>query len=369
MRARAAVVALVIASAVAACSAPAVPHAAPTAAAGGATPSGVATSPSDAATPDPASTPGAAPVVQPLDRLRISSHAGYVTTNGVAHVVPGTFTTVASFDVPASANGQPAAYVLGVRLVVRVPVEHALSVVGWCDTTRASYDHPHPYGLGQVLMSSQNPVPGNTKQETASRLLYGRALVDVPGQGGHCVIRISPRTEGTGASWLEVVDGKASANPLDLVTRGDLPARVLVGEAGFPQGALVAQSPVSAVVTGALVAHGEVELTACYGKGTYGLCKPTSFGASTVWARLVLQHLDDSGTVCATSFGVQRWISVTPFVHHAKLVLAPLRDPGTADCGDRVRTSIQVQHTSGTAMEIEATGNLKQPLTLSWVDR
>ncbi len=131
----------------------------------------------------------------------------------------------------------------------------------------------------------------------------------------------------------------------------------------------MAQSPVSAVVTGALVAHGEVELTACYGKGTYGLCKPTVFSASTVWARLVLQHLDDSGSVCATTYGVRRWISVTPFVHHAKLVLAPLREPGTATCGDRVRTSIQVEHTSGTAMEIEATGNLKQPLTLSWVDR
>ncbi|MFN8148763.1 MAG: hypothetical protein U0R76_15050 [Candidatus Nanopelagicales bacterium] len=328
----------------------------------------------DAATIDPssstASSLGRQPVVVPLARQRIPAQPGYTRdASGTAHVVPATFTTVASFDVPPSPDGADSAYVLGVRLVVSVPVEQALSVVGWCDVRGAADRRPHAYGYGQVLISSQNPVPGDTKQEKASRELYGRALVAVPGDGGHCVVRIGPRTEGTNASMLAVTAGKASAVPLDLITVGELKERVMVGQTGSPQETVVARSDASGPTTGAFVGHGEVELTACYGAGTYGLCRPTTFGASTVWARLVVERLDASGAVCATTYGTKRWITVTPYVHHSKLVLAPVKDPGTDTCGDRLRTAIQVRHTSGTAMEIEASGVQGQPLTLAWLDR
>lgn len=327
----------------------------------------------DAATADSAdlaTAPGREPVVVALERRTIPAQPGYTRdASGTAHVVPAAFTTIASFDVPASPDGVTSAYVLGVRLVVSVPVEQALSVIGWCDVRGAAYRRPHAYGYGQELISSQNPVPGDSKQEKASREVYGRALVAVPGAGGHCVVRIGPRTEGTGASTLAVLAGKASAVPLDLIAVGELQERVMVGQAGSPQETIVARSDTSGPVSGPFVGHGEVELTACYGSGTYGLCRPTTFGASTVWARLVVERLDASGAVCATTYGTKRWITVTPYVHHSKLVLAPVKDPGTVACGDRLRTSIQVRHTSGTAMEIEASGVQGQPLTLTWLDR
>jgi hypothetical protein len=324
------------------------------------------TSPSTSAI---SSSPGDSPIVVRLERRTIASPAGYTKVGGVTHLVPARFTTLTTFSAPPSTRGLPHAYILAVALTVSVPLEHALSVRGWCDAVPTRLGHPHAYASGQVLLSSQNPVPGRTVEEKRTRLVLGRALVEVPPDGGHCTLEIAPRTEGVEGSHLEVVRGAVSLTPVDVVTIGIQTSRLIVGVRGSVRPVPVAVSPLHASGASRLTAHGEIEVTDCYGDSQYGSCPVTSFGSSTVSARLAIERVDAAGAVCRVSYGPARLILVTPYEHHAKLTLAPYVEPAGAACGPRARTWIEVRLVTGNEMEVEASASAGQPLTLAWLDR
>ena len=333
------------------------------------------------ASPDPAgssaspatsrisSSPGGSALTVRLGRRTLVSPPGYTKVGTVAHLVPAPFTALTTFSAPPSARGLPHAYILAVSLTVSVPVEHAFSVRGWCDATATRVGHPHPYASGQVLLSSQNPVPGRTVEQKRTRLVLGRALVEVPPDGGHCTLEISPRTEGVAGSHLDVVRGAVSLTPVAVVTIGIQTSRVIVGAHGSVRRVAVAVSPLHASGSARLTAHGEIEVTDCYGDSQYGSCPVTSFGSSTVTARLAIERVDTSGAVCHVSYGPARPILVTPYEHHAKLTLAPYPEPAGALCGPRARTWIEVHRTAGNEMEVESSASAGQPLTLAWLDR
>jgi hypothetical protein len=325
------------------------------------------TEPSRSAPPTITAAAGSDPLVVRFERHTFISPAGYVRVGTGTHVVPAHYATVTTFTAPGT--GSPAAYILAVQLDVAVPVEHALTIRSWCDSGRLVPGRPHAYASGQVLLSSQNPVPGATKAEAGSRHIYGRALVELPPGGGRCILELAPRTEGVTGSRLDVVRGAASLRPVDVVAIGIQGTRVLVGVHHSTRPVRVAVSAAQASPTGPLTAHGEVEVTDCYGTSMYGTCPVTAFDSSTVSTRLAIGRIDAAGSLCRISFGPARSITVSPYEHHAKLILAPFTEPRVTPCGPRARTWIEVTHVAGNEMQVEAPVSPGQPLTLSWLDR
>jgi len=154
--------------------------------------------------------------------------------------------------------------------------------------------------------------------------------VEVPATGGTCQLQLSPRTEATVGSWMDIVSGTLTVTPVRAVAVGVQSGRVYFGGPGAPATVSVARTPAGTPSPGPFVVHGEVELTVCYGSPGYGLCPPAPNVSSTVEARLVLERLATDGTVCRVVRGVAREVVIDPKVHHRKVVLAPLADPGRA---------------------------------------
>jgi hypothetical protein len=297
---------------------------------------------------------------------RMTSRPGYATSGSGSVHLPAVYSTVVTLHVPAAATPT---YILEVRLQVDVPIRTALSVRGWCHAGRADMAEPHSSGSGQVLITGQNPLPGSRPLDVLSRRIFGRALVEVPATGGTCQLQLSPRTEATVGSWMDIVSGTLTVTPVRAVAVGVQSGRVYFGGPGAPATVSVARTPAGTPSPGPFVVHGEVELTVCYGSPGYGLCPPAPNVSSTVEARLVLERLATDGTVCRVVRGVAREVVIDPKVHHRKVVLAPLADPGRAGCGKRIRAYIEVAHRSGNSMEVEASGLAVPVQTLAWVDQ
>jgi len=297
---------------------------------------------------------------------RLSSRPGYATSASGSVHLPAGYSTVVTLQVPAAATPT---YMLEVRLQVDVPIRTAISVRGWCQAGRADNMEPQPSGSGHVLVTGQNPIPGSSRLEVTSRRIYGRALVELPAAGGTCHLQLSPRTEATVGSWMDIVNGTLTLVPVRVVAVGVQSHRVYLGRPAAPPTVAVARTLASEPGPGKLVVHGEVELTLCYGPSGYGLCPPAPNASSTIQTRLVLEWLTTEGTVCRVLRGANREVVIDPKVHHRKVVLAPLTDVYRAGCGNRVRAHIELLHRSGNPMEVEASGLTVPAQTFTWIDQ
>lgn len=307
----------------------------------------------------PALSPAAAtPSVRvPVVPRRVVADPGFRRTTSGDVLRPARFTTVATLDIPASATSG-GSVVLAAQLGVEVPIRIALSVRAWCAAPSEVGTAPGRRALPDVLVIGQNPVPGKGSNQVASRVLTGRAVVSVPaGHAVRCRLQASPRTESTTASWLQVRSGTFGATTARVLVRAAQRPAVLVGVPGAP-GVPVGQRivPTAAVAvsgpittTARLRLEGEAELTTC--ALGYHLCGRGTAPTSVVDVSLVAQDVDAAGQVCATWRGSARQVSITPAVHHVK-VLAPALGLPTR-CGTAVRGWLQVRHRGGNAVEVE----------------
>jgi hypothetical protein len=240
--------------------------------------------------------------------------------------------------------------VLDARLQVAVPTRIALSVLAWCDAGGAVRRAPGPATSRDVLVVGQNPVPGRSTVQVASRRLAGRAVVDLPaGRRARCVLQVSPRTESTTGSRLRLLSGRFTAVPAVVAARAAEHGSPLVGPA---QGRVREVARLAAgTLPGAVRAEGEVELTTC--ALGYHRCPRGRSVPSVGDVRLVLRDVDGVGRVCRTWYGSARRFTITAAVHHVK-VAAPSAALRTR-CGTGLRAALLVRHRSGDAVEVEPT--------------
>ena len=268
------------------------------------------------------------------------------------------FTTVAVLAVPASRTARTV--VLTATLRVAVPIRIATSVRAWCDPRRSAAA-PDAHSLRDVLVIGQNPVPGTTAQQVASRTLTGRAVVQWPAGGRlWCVLQVSPRTEATVGSAMGLLGGRFSTEPVTLLARAAQRPGLLVGSAGaggWPPSAgppvrvrnVAAIGPLT--LDGPVRMEGEAELTTC--ALGYHLCGSGRSPSSVVDVRLVLLDVAADGATCKVWAGSARRVVITPAVHHLK-VIVPAAGM-TARCGTAVQGHLEIAHVSGNAAEIEPT--------------
>jgi hypothetical protein len=281
------------------------------------------------------------------------------------------FTTVAQLSLPATPVRRTV--VLGATMRVEVPRRIALSVRAWCTTTAATARAPGRGSAADVLVVGQNPVPGRSAVQVASRRLTGRAVVEVPAaRAARCVLQMSPRTESTTGSTLRLRSGTFTATPAVVVARAAERESVLVG----PPVQALGQTPVRRVaalgpvaVRGAVRVEGEAELTTC--ALGYHRCPRGRAGTSVVDVRLVLADLDAAGRTCRIWSGSPRRVTITAEVHHVKVVVPPAAPRGR--CGTAVRTAVEIRHRSGDAVEVEPVlglgGEARRVQTHLWLQR
>ncbi|MBK6874840.1 MAG: hypothetical protein IPG94_26655 [Kineosporiaceae bacterium] len=288
---------------------------------------------------------------------RVVADPGFRRTTSGDVLRPARFTSVVTLDVPAATTSR-GSVVLATQLRVEVPIRIALSVRAWCAAPSAVGTAPGRRALPDVLVIGQNPVPGNGSTQVASRVLTGRAVVSVtPGRAVRCLLQVSPRTESTSSSWLRITSGTLGATAARVVARAAQRPAVLVGGPGAPgvpvgqQAAAVALVAALRPVTTAarLRLEGEAELTTC--ALGYHLCGRGGAATSVVEVALVAQDIEASGRVCATWRGSARSVTITPAVHHVKVIAPALGLPSR--CGAAVRGWLQVRHRGGNAVEVE----------------
>lgn len=310
-----------------------------------------------AAVPTVAAAPLASSV--PIAARTMPARPGFRRTPSGPVLDVARFTSVASLTVPAATAARTA--VLQVTLRVVVPTRIALSVRAWCDVSRPVAAAPDGRSLYDVLVIGQNPVPGGSRVQVASRTLAGRAVVVIPPGGpARCVAQVSPRTESTTGSTIRLLSGRFSASPATVPARAAQRLAVLVGSAGAPGWPATAGRPVGARAVaavgpvrrvGGVRLEGEAELTTC--ALGYQLCARGTPGPSVVDVALVLADVTDTGRVCRIWRGSIRRVVITPAVHHVKVAAPPLI-PSTR-CGHQVRGHLLVTHRGGNAVEVEPT--------------
>jgi hypothetical protein len=299
--------------------------------------------------------PGAAVAVAPR---RLTVLPGFRVTPSGPVLDTARFTTVAVLGVPAS--GAARAVVLTATVRVAVPIRVAMSVRGWCDPRRSAAT-PGAASLRDVLVIGQNPVPGRSAQQVASRTLTGRAVVQVPAGGARwCVLQVSPRTEATTGSTMQLLGGRFSTAPLTLLGRAAQRPALLVGSAGAGGWPSSAGAPVRVrnvavigplAVAGPVRIEGEAELTTC--ALGYHLCGRGRSPSSVIDVRLVVRDVAAGGATCKVWRGTARRVVITPAVHHVKVIAPGAGIP--ARCGTTVQGYLEVVHVSGNAAEIEPT--------------
>ncbi len=278
------------------------------------------------------------------------------------------FTTVATLDLPGP-QASAGSVVLTAQVRVTVPIRIALSVRAWCAPSSAPATAPDRRSFGDVLVIGQNPVPGTASTQRASRTLTGRAVVMLPAGGPQrCVLQVSPRTESTRGSRLHLDSGTFSATRVTALARAAQRPAVLVGTPGARRSlAVAALGPVRTAATVRL--EGEAELTTC--ALGYHLCGRGTAPTSVVDVVLVLADLRADGTVCKTWRGSTRQVTITPAVHHVKLLAPGLTTPRR--CGVAVRGHLLVTHRLGNGVEVEPVlldpGLPRRVQTHTWLQR
>jgi len=287
----------------------------------------------------------------------VTALPGYRNTGTGPVLDVARFTSLARLDVPASLTTR-GAVVLSTRISVDVPIRLALSVRAWCAAPSAVTVAPGPRSFADVLVIGQNPVPGSGSTAVAARTVTGRAVVQVPrGTALRCLLQVSPRTESTASSRLRVRSGRLEATAASVLARAAQRPALLAataGAPGVPRGRSAARLATVArlgpvATTAGVRLEGEAELTTC--ALGYHLCGRGGAPTSVVDVTLVLQDLAASGRVCATWRGSARQVTITPPVHHVKVIapsLTPLRR-----CGVAVRGHLEVRPRGGNAVEIE----------------
>jgi hypothetical protein len=280
------------------------------------------------------------------------------------------FTTVGTFTLPASASSRTV--VLSTQVTVSVPTRLALSVLAWCRPPGSDSATPEAPSLRDVLVIGQNPVPGRTSAQVASRTLSGRAIVDVPaGTTVGCVLQLSPRTETLGSSSMRLISGRFAAAPVTVPARAAQRPALLVGQPGSPGSAgraiperRVAVIRPTAIAPGRIRVEGEAELTTCaYG---YQLCARGTSAPASVELRLELAEVGVGGRVCAQAHGALRRVTITPGVHHVKVIAPALAH--TVGCGGAVTAWLLVRHRGGNAVEVEPTLAATRVQTHVWLE-
>lgn len=282
--------------------------------------------------------------------LRVLALPGFRSSTSGPQLNPATFTPVASLVVPAT----PAArtVVLGATITVSVPTRIALSVLGTCRAAGAASDSR------DVLVIGQNPYTGSTPTAVASRTVSGRAVVDVPAATAlTCVLRVSPRTETTARSWLQVTGGRFAAAPATVFARATQRRSVMVGidgarGAGGSRRAVAVMTP-TAVPAGTVEvrAHGEAELTTC--ALGYRLCGRGRSGPSVLDLRLHGELATSQG-VCRRLDGTSVRVTIDAAMHHRKVLLPMLVLPASCSGSPTwARVWIVVTWVRGNAAEVE----------------
>lgn len=304
-----------------------------------------------------AATTAAATVSTPLAPRSIQALPGFRDTGSGPVLDVARFTSVGRLEVPARLT-TTGTVVLSVRLTVEVPIRLALSVRGWCAAPSALGSAPDRRSLPDVLVIGQNPVPGTSTTAVAARTLTGRAVVAVPrGSAVSCRLQLSPRTESLAPSRLSLRSGTLGAAAAPVVARAAQRPAVLVGlrgAPGVPKGRQAARVGVVArlgptTLPSRVRLEGEAELTTC--ALGYHLCGRGTAPTSVVDVVLIVRDLTRSGRVCATWSGRPRRVTITPAVHHVK-VLAPAVTV-TARCGTAIAAHLEVRPRSGNAVEVE----------------
>jgi hypothetical protein len=173
---------------------------------------------------------GVAGAVRPRN---ISARPGFRKTPSGQVLDVALFTTVAAFTLPTSSSSRTV--VLSTDVTVSVPTRLALSVLGWCRPPGSNPSAPDARTPRDVLVIGQNPVPGRSAVQVASRTLAGRAVVDVPaGTALSCVLQLSPRTETLGSSSMRLLSGRFTAAPVTVPARAAQRPALLVGQYGSP---------------------------------------------------------------------------------------------------------------------------------------
>jgi hypothetical protein len=314
-------------------------------------------------------TPGVAVSIGPRDVVALP---GYRRTPSGPVLDVARFTPVAALTLPAS--GDARTVVLSAQVTVTVPIRLALSVRAWCVSSGAmsgSTLEPDDRSLPDVLVIGQNPVPGRGTLQVASRTLTGRAVVDLPaGPSSRCVLQVSPRTEALTASRMRLVSGRFWAAPAVVPARAAQRPAVLVGRPGSPgsDGTAVAERRVAAIpptvpAAAGIRVEGEAELTSC--ALGYHLCTRGSGASAEVDVGLELAESRADGTVCRRAAGPVRRVTITPAVHHVK-VLAPAL-PYSTGCGSAVSAWLVVRHRGGNAVEVEPALTLGRVQTHTWI--
>jgi hypothetical protein len=279
-------------------------------------------------------------------------------------------TTVATFGLPAAST--PRTVVLGATVTVRVPTRLALSVLAWCRPSGSSSVAPDARAAHDVLVIGQNPVPGSSSLQVASRTLAARAVVVVPARTAvTCQLQLSPRTETYSGSSLRLLSGRFTATAATVLARAAQRPAVLVGRPTSPGsgGQALPQRRVAVIgstpVTGRLRVEGEAELTMCaFG---YHLCAVGTSTPSVVDVRLQLAELNSAGRVCAQVSGSARAVTITSAVHHTKVAVPALTH--AMGCGTGVTAWLLVTFHSGNAVEVEPVIQPARVQTHVWVQR
>ncbi len=314
-----------------------------------------------------ATTSSRAVAVQVAPRT-VVARPGYRQTPSGPALDVARFTTVGTLDLPGRQTSA-GWVVLTTQVRVTVPIRIALSVRAWCAASSAVGSAPDRHSMGDVLVIGQNPVPGTASTQRASRTLTGRAVVSLPAGGPHrCVLQVSPRTESTRGSRLRLASGTFSATPVRGLARAAQRPAVLVGTPGARRSLAVAVLG-SVRTAGAVRLEGEAELTTC--ALGYHLCGRGKAPTSVVDVVLVLADLRADGTVCKTWRGSTRQVTITPAVHHVKVLAPGLTTPRR--CGVAVRGHLLVTHRLGNGVEVEPVlldpGLPRRVQTHTWLQR
>lgn len=306
----------------------------------------------------------------PLARRTLPVRPGYRPTPAGPVLAVQQFTAVGTLRLPPSRRpGEQA--VVAVTLRVDAPVRVALSVRAWCSVGRPPGSAPDARSPADILVIGQNPVPGRSRVQRASRTLAGRAVVDLSAVGTAssvpCVVQVSPRTESVTGSRMTLVGGSFSATRAQVLTRAGERSTLLVGPPADPPFREVARTG-AAVATGRVRVEGEAELTTC--ALGYHRCGRGAAPSSVAEVVLLLDDVTADGRVCRAWRGSGRRVTITPAVHHVKVAAPAL--VVTARCGSRVRAALRVVHVSGNAVEVEPTlglpGEVPRVQTHTWVE-